>query len=73
MNLLIKKLESNSLTDSERQSLVKILKEQKKTIEYYSQNFVGVWDDKANVNWRAKKCNELVQIELIRDKLGVNG
>lgn len=64
MNSLIKKLESNSLTESERQSLVEILKEQKKTIEYYSQNFVGEW---GNVNWRAVKCNNHTKELLIKE------
>lgn len=62
MRGMIKKLESNTLNDVEKQILVEILKEQNKTIEYYSQSFIGVWDcQKVNVNWRAKKCNEHIE------------
>lgn len=59
MNALIKKLESGSLTDSETAILVDILKEQKRCIEYYSQNFVSTWDNSdININWRAVKSND---------------
>lgn len=68
MKALIKKLESNSLSESERKSLVKILDEQKKCIEYYSQNFVGSWgSDQVNINWRAKKSNKHTQ-EMINEE-----
>lgn len=69
---IVKKLEKNeSITEDETLILVEAVKEQIKTIEYYSQNFAGNWDnEQVNVNWRAHKCNEHIEskIKEINDK-----
>ena len=62
MKELIKKIQSDSLSEMDKQILIETLKEQGKCIDYYSQNFVGTWDcDEVNVNWRAKDCKKNIE------------
>lgn len=63
MKDILSKLKNNELlTDIDRDTLLKTIKEQSECIRYYSQNFVGMWNcDDVNVNWRAKKCAERIK------------
>lgn len=51
-----------ALTDKELEVVLAVFGEQVSCIEYYLQNFTGMWDcDKVNVNWRAKKYIKLIE------------
>lgn len=60
---ILKKIKNKQPLTNEEQSIVnEVFKEQHECIQYYSQNFAGVWDnDTCNVNWRAKKCTDNIQ------------
>jgi len=63
MKDIINKLKKNEpLSESDNKILLETIKEQGECIKYYSQNFVGTWDnDDAKINWRAVKCTEHIE------------